>query len=273
MKKRSLKFILLFVLISTFFLAQEWRICTRVVDGDTIILDGKERVRLIGVDTPETKHPNKPVQYFGKEAYEFTKRMVEGKKVRLEYDWQRKDKYGRTLAYVFLEDGTFLNAEIIKQGYGFAYTRYPFKYLEEFRKYEREAREKQRGLWAPRKEKEQSENITVYVTRTGKKYHREGCRYLRKSKIPISLKDAIKRGYTPCSVCNPPTLKINTPIVKRQEKKELSEQIIVYITRTGSKYHRGGCSYLRRSRIPITLKEACARGYTSCSRCRPPRCK
>jgi len=147
MKKKFIKFILLFLIISTFFLAQEWRICTRVVDGDTIILDGYERVRLLGVDTPETKHPKKPVQYFGKEAYEFTKRMVEGKKVRLEYDWQRKDKYGRTLAYVFLEDGTFLNAEIIKQGYGFAYTRYPFKYLEEFRKYERNARENGRGLW------------------------------------------------------------------------------------------------------------------------------
>jgi micrococcal nuclease len=73
--------------------------------------------------------------------------MVEGKEVRLEYDWQKRDKYGRLLAYVFLMDGTFLNAEIIKQGYGFAYTRYPFKYLDEFRRYEREARENKRGLW------------------------------------------------------------------------------------------------------------------------------
>jgi micrococcal nuclease len=99
------------------------------------------------VDTPETKHPQKPVERFGKEAYLFTKRMVEGKEVRLEYDWQRKDKYGRLLAYVYLMDGTFLNAEIIKQGYGFAYTRFPFKYLEEFRRYQKEARENRRGLW------------------------------------------------------------------------------------------------------------------------------
>lgn len=84
--------------------------CTRAVDGDTIVLNNGERVRLIGVDTPETKHPRKPVEYFGKEATAFTKRMVEGKEVRLEYDWQRKDKYGRTLAYVYLMDGTFLNA-------------------------------------------------------------------------------------------------------------------------------------------------------------------
>lgn len=124
-----------------------YRKVIRVVDGDTIVLDGNEKIRLIGVDTPETVHPQKPVEYFGKEASAFTKKMVEGKQVRLEYDWQRQDKYGRTLAYVFLEDGTFINAEIIKQGYGFAYTKYPFKYLEEFRKYEKEAKENNRGLW------------------------------------------------------------------------------------------------------------------------------
>jgi len=90
--KKFLISIFLFLLLIPGINSQTWRLCTRVVDGDTIILDGHERVRLIGVDTPETKDPRKPVQYFGKEASEFTKRMVEGKKVRLEYDWQRKDK-------------------------------------------------------------------------------------------------------------------------------------------------------------------------------------
>jgi micrococcal nuclease len=119
----------------------------RVLDGDTLLLTNGEYVRLIGVDTPETKHPEKPVEYFGKEAYQFTKGMVEGREVRLEYDQTRRDKYNRILAYVYLMDGTFLNAEIIKQGYGFAYAKYPFKYMEEFRQYEREARENGRGLW------------------------------------------------------------------------------------------------------------------------------
>lgn len=140
-------FSLLLVFTAT---AQDLFLCTRVVDGDTIVvdMDGKEeKIRLIGVDTPETVHPSKPVEYFGKEASAFTKQMVEGKQVRLEFDWQKGDKYDRLLAYVFLEDGTFLNAEIIKQGYGFAYTKYPFKYLEEFREYQTSSRRNKRGLW------------------------------------------------------------------------------------------------------------------------------
>lgn len=126
----------------------EWRVVVRVVDGDTLVLDGDERVRLIGVNTPETKDPRRPVEYFGKEASAFTRRLAEGKRARLAYDQERTDRYGRTLAYVYLEDGTFLNAEIIRQGYGHAYTRFPFRYADEFRTYEREARENNRGLWA-----------------------------------------------------------------------------------------------------------------------------
>src|SRR6266508_3558798 len=133
----------------------EFEYVQRVVDGDTLVLGTGERVRLIGVNTPETKHPQKPVEVFGKEASAFTKRMVEGKLVRLEYDpvasrrSDGKDRYSRTLAYVFLQDGTHLNAEIIRQGYGFAVSGSPpRKYQNQFRQLEREAREQRRGLWA-----------------------------------------------------------------------------------------------------------------------------
>jgi endonuclease YncB( thermonuclease family) len=119
----------------------------RAIDGDTLELSTGEKVHLIGVDTPETKDPRKPVQYFGKEATAFTQGTVGGKRVRLEYDQQRQDKYGRTLAYVYLENGTFVNAEIIRQGYGFVYTRFPFKFSEQFRQLEREARDAKQGLW------------------------------------------------------------------------------------------------------------------------------
>ena len=122
----------------------------RVVDGDTIIVQGVGRVRLIGVDTPETVDPRRPVECFGKEASAFTKRLLEGQRARLEYDRDRTDRYGRTLAYVYLPNGTFANAEIVRQGYGHAYTRFPFRYLDEFRQHERDARQGKRGLWGTR---------------------------------------------------------------------------------------------------------------------------
>jgi micrococcal nuclease len=133
----------------------EFEYVQRVVDRDTLLLGTGERVRLIGVNTPETVHPQKPVEAFGKEASAFTKRMVEGKLVRLEFDPvssrrnDGKDRYSRTLAYVFLQDGTHLNVEIIRQGYGFAVSSSPpLKYRNEFRQLEGEAREQRRGLWA-----------------------------------------------------------------------------------------------------------------------------
>jgi micrococcal nuclease len=89
---------------------------SRVIDGDTLQLSTGEEVRLIGVDTPETKHPRKSVEYFGKEASAFTKHLVEGREVRLEFDVQRRDKYKRTLAYVYIGE-RMLNAELLGQGY------------------------------------------------------------------------------------------------------------------------------------------------------------
>jgi micrococcal nuclease len=158
------------------------QLVTRVVDGDTIVVAGVGTVRLIGVDTPETVDPRAPVQFFGKEASEFTRRMAEHKFVRLEFDTQRTDKYQRTLSYVYLPDGTFLNAEIVKQGFGHAYVTYPFKYLDQFRGYEREAREARRGLWAdPPSVAEQKalsiEPVRVWVNTASQVYHCPGTRY------------------------------------------------------------------------------------------------
>lgn len=131
-------------------IAYDWITVTRVVDGDTVVLEDGQKVRLIGVDTPETVDPRKPIQYFGKEASAFTKAELEGRRVRLEHDWERTDKYGRTLAYIYLEDGTFFNAKLISSGYAHAYTKYPFKqeFMDLFRQLERDARENGRGLWA-----------------------------------------------------------------------------------------------------------------------------
>lgn len=145
--------ILVLVLSASLARAAEVGEVTRVVDGDTIKVQiGRktETVRLIGVDTPESVHPERPVEYFAKEASAFTKRMALGQRVRLEDDAEctNRDKYQRLLRYVYLPNGKLLNGEIIRQGYGFAYTKYPFSRMDEFRKLERKAREKGRGLWA-----------------------------------------------------------------------------------------------------------------------------
>ena len=126
---------------------------TRVVDGDTIVLSPNDKVRLIGVDTPETVHPKKMVECYGKEAKEFTRSTVAGQKIRLVLDeanagQRHKDRYGRTLGYVYLRDGMMLNAELIRRGFAHAYTRFPFRYLVEFSRLEQEARGRGAGLWS-----------------------------------------------------------------------------------------------------------------------------
>ena len=120
----------------------------RVVDGDTVVLVGGERIRYIGVDTPELHHPKKKVQPYAREAMEFNRKLVEGQKVRLESDVDKKDKYGRTLAYVYLEDGRFVNAELLKEGYAQLLTIPPnVRYVDLFTGLQRQAREAKKGLW------------------------------------------------------------------------------------------------------------------------------
>ena len=126
---------------------------TKVVDGDTFwIDDGSEKglkVRLIGVDAPESRNTgNKVKGYYGKEASEYLTRLIGGRKVRLEYDVDTLDQYGRTLAYVYLEDGTFVNADLLKNGYAMIMTVPPnVKYVDYFLKISRKARRKEKGLW------------------------------------------------------------------------------------------------------------------------------
>lgn len=125
-----------------------------VVDGDTVDVDingETERIRLIGLNTPETVDPRRPVECFGKEASEKAKDILTGQKVKIETDPSQdlRDKYGRLLAYVFLPDGTLFNKMIIQEGYGHEYTYHlPYKYQAEFKAAERTARETKQGLWA-----------------------------------------------------------------------------------------------------------------------------
>lgn len=135
-------------------------VVTDVVDGDTVLVDvagDVRRVRLIGVDTPETVHPRKPVQHYGPEASAFTKQALSGQRVWLEYDVAPLDKYQRHLAYVWLERpgrdeeavrrGMF-NARLLLEGYGRVMTIQPnSRYSDLFARFQAEARAARRGLW------------------------------------------------------------------------------------------------------------------------------
>ncbi|XOB46405.1 MAG: thermonuclease family protein [Candidatus Nealsonbacteria bacterium] len=134
---------------------EETYLVIKVIDGDTIEIEKGYKVRYIGIDTPETVHPSKPVECFGIEASNKNKELVEGKKVRLEKDVSETDKYGRLLRYVYVND-VFVNDYLVRQGYAYASTYPPdVKYVEQFVQAQREARENDRGLWAACKEAEE----------------------------------------------------------------------------------------------------------------------
>lgn len=128
---------------------EEYQVVKRVVDGDTIELENGEKVRYIGINTPETVDPRKSVECFGKEASNKNKELVEGKKVRLEKDISDRDKYNRLLRYVYLENGTFINLELVKQGYAQVSTYPPdVKFQSDFQNTQDEAKKSKLGLWA-----------------------------------------------------------------------------------------------------------------------------
>ncbi len=144
--------ILFFLLLLLFYYAVSQRtpgeyIVIRVIDGDTIELNTGEKVRYIGINAPELHHPQKGVEYFAREAYEANRRMVEGKRIRLEFDVEKRDRYGRLLAYVYVDD-IMVNEWLVANGYAQVATFPPnVRYAERFRKLEAEARRLKIGLW------------------------------------------------------------------------------------------------------------------------------
>ncbi len=141
---------------------KEYLIVEKVLDGDTFRLSNGEKVRLLGIDTPEkyqsdklesdskkSGRDKKTIQKLGQLASNYVKEFAEGRKVYLEREpnHEDRDKYGRLLRYVYLEDGTMINKKIIADGYAYVYDKYPLTKLDEFRQAYREARENRKGLW------------------------------------------------------------------------------------------------------------------------------
>lgn len=193
----------------------EYRVI-RVVDGDTIVVDfeGKdERLRLIGIDTPESVHPDKTRNVReGEIASDYTKSKLEGKSVKLEFDVEERDQYGRLLAYVWINDEMF-NRVLLEEGYASVATFPPnVKYVDDFIKLERQAKKAKRGFWGDYEEGQEEVEIEEEVlgkykgSKNGDKYHLGN--YDHPGKIAPkniiwfnSIEDAERKGYKPCGIC------------------------------------------------------------------------
>lgn len=180
-------------------------VVNKVIDGDTIQLDTGEIVRYLGVDAPELKTKNSGPEFYAKEAAKFNRRLVLLKKVTLEFDVEKKDQYGRLLAYVFVKK-TFVNGELVRLGYARAQVKHPnLKYKDLLLAYQQKAMDEERGLW---QEKKKDTETTYIGNKRTYIIHRPDCPLTKKisDKNRIIFKsraDAIRIGYTPCRQCKP----------------------------------------------------------------------
>ncbi len=183
--------------------AENWAHVRWVEDGDTIILQDGRRVRYIGINTPEIAHADTPAEPNAYAAKRFNRKLILNKRIRLVFDAEQFDRYGRTLAYVFLSDSTFVNAELIRHGYAFFVPRKPNeKYDQIFLKTQRGAMTAGEGMWQNWSEKKEH-----YIgNRRSKRFHRMTCPYGKKTGqknrlIFHSRWDAFWGGYSPGKKC------------------------------------------------------------------------
>lgn len=145
------RFLVVLGLLTSVFAAPLWAEKVRyVVDGDTFILENNQHVRMIGIDAPEVEHRRhgKKGEPFGKESRRYLRSLIEGEEIELAGGPEPFDRFGRRLAYVYLVDGTFVNRQMVADGFAEVMRKFPFEHKAEFFSLEREAREAKRGLWA-----------------------------------------------------------------------------------------------------------------------------
>lgn len=206
------KFLLYFCLIlsagllisATSSVNQRWFSVKWVSDGDTIVLSDGRHVRYIGINAPEIAHDNHKAEAYGCAAKKYNQSLVLSKKVRLEFDKEKHDRYGRLLAYIFLSDGTFINKRMIEKGYAYVLHLSPnVKYDGVLLKTQRDAMSAKMGMWHNWNEKEH----TVYVgSKKSKRFHLKTCAYAKRIKrgntVFFTRKwDAFWSGFAPCKQC------------------------------------------------------------------------
>ncbi|MCL6622480.1 MAG: thermonuclease family protein [Syntrophobacterales bacterium] len=181
-------------------------VVAQVQDGDTLTLTDGRKVRLVGIDAPELEKEGQPAEFLAHKAKKILTDLTQGRRVRLEYDRLRYDRFQRLLAYVFLEDGTFVNRELVARGLARVYSQPPnTARQEELLAAQREALEAGRGIW--REALKQDEDFYL-ANRKTLRFHRPGC-HLAGEIAPAnrlrltSKKDAYLQGFSPCRTCRP----------------------------------------------------------------------
>jgi micrococcal nuclease len=204
------KYMILVCLAASFFLcvshqpyAETYYQVKWVIDGDTIVLGDGRKVRYIGINAPEIEHDEQKAEPFGNQAKAFNQGLAYRKKIRLEFDRQRYDRYGRLLAYVFLQDGSFVNVELLAHGCGFYLYQAPnLKYDSELLAAQRYAMSQKRGIWQKWKEPK-----TKYVgNQKSKRFHLPTCPLAKaisvRNQVMFATKwDAFWNGYAPAKKC------------------------------------------------------------------------
>jgi micrococcal nuclease len=187
-------------------IAQNWVTVRWVADGDTIVLKDGRHVRYLGIDTPEVAHESRGAEPMGEEAKALNRELVMGRRIRLETDREKKDRYGRLLAYVYREDGLFVNAELLRCGLAhFLYDFPNHAKAGELLAVQRETMGQGRGIWRQIRKNEQP--VHAYLgNRRSKRFHVHDCpRGNRMSaKNRIWLKNqwaAFWEGYAPARGC------------------------------------------------------------------------
>jgi micrococcal nuclease len=182
---------------------QKWIRVKWVSDGDTIVLADGRHVRYIGINAPEIAHDNSKAEPFGYTAKKYNRFLVGSKKVRLEFDKEMHDRYGRLLAYIYLSDGTFVNKAMIEKGYAYVLPRKPnVKYEKLLLQSQRDAMSKKRGIWQNWKEDESE----YFGNKFSRRFHLKSCPFGKKIKkrnwIIFKRKwDAFWSGFAPGKRC------------------------------------------------------------------------
>jgi len=185
--------------------AGKWVTVTRVADGDTVELGYGRRVRYIGLNAPEINHELNTAEPFGFEARDRNTALVSSSKIRLEFDVERFDAYGRSLAYVFLPDKSLVNEKLLQEGLAYCYYKMPnVKYADRLLQAQRDAMQAQRGIWKDGRDKEGR-----YVgNRNSRRLHLADCpevnRISPRNRIVFLTRwDAFWAGYSPSKECLP----------------------------------------------------------------------